>query len=66
MLIPIDAWAASYSDPPPSRYMLRKWARDGELHPAPVWVGKRLMIERTARRLTNARPTLVERLRAAT
>lgn len=64
MKIPLSVWAARNYDPPPSAWVLRRWARDGELHPVPELVGKTYYVDETARRLTGAsgRPTLVERL----
>lgn len=70
MKITLAEWAARRYDPPPSAWVLRRWARDGELHPAPELVGKTYYIDETAKRLTappEAAPrlSLVEQLQAS-
>jgi hypothetical protein len=40
MKITLTEWAARRYSPPPSPWVLRRWARDGELHPMPELVGK--------------------------
>jgi predicted site-specific integrase-resolvase len=66
MKVKLSAWAAKRYDPPPSDWVLRKWVRTGEIHPAPELVGKTYYVEDNARRLTGdtGRPSLVERLSA--
>jgi len=66
-LIPLETWAASRYDPPPSAWVLRKWVRDGEIYPAPEKVGKGWRVLETARRLTGDVPVgggLLEQLQA--
>jgi predicted site-specific integrase-resolvase len=68
MKITLTEWAARRYSPPPSAWVLRRWTRDGELHPAPELVGKSYYIDENARRLTAPaadvpRLTLVERLK---
>ncbi len=46
----------------------RKWARDGEISPAPEKVGRDYYVEESARRLVGGQParlSLVDRLKAA-
>lgn len=64
MKITLAAWAADRYDPPPSAYVLRKWVRDGQIHPAPELVGKAYYVDPKARRLTPDMPRrgLVARL----
>ena len=38
--ITLKAWAAARYDPPPSARTLQKWAREGDLHPPPVKLGR--------------------------
>lgn len=66
MKVKLSAWAAARYDPAPSDWVLRKWVREGQIHPAPELVGKHYYVEQTARRLTGApeRPSLVDRIRA--
>lgn len=70
MKITLTEWAARRYSPPPSAWVLRRWARDGELHPVPELVGKAYYIDENARRLTGAavdapRLSLVEQLKAS-
>ena len=69
MKIPLTEWAARRYDPPPSPWVLRRWARDGELHPTPELVGKAYYVDENARRLTGSseapRLSLVDRLKGA-
>ena len=67
MKIPLTDWASKHYAPAPSLFTLRRWARDGEIWPAPEKVGKSWMVEESARRLSSSMPgtlTLVDRLRA--
>jgi len=54
--ITLEAWAARRYDPAPSAYLLRKWRKAGELHPAPELVGRDWMIEPDARRVLGDEP----------
>lgn len=63
--IPLEAWADARYSPPPSAWTLRRWARDGEIHPMPEKVGRTYYVREDARRLTAAPLSLVERLRSA-
>jgi hypothetical protein len=62
--IPLHEWAAKHYDPPPTPWVLRRWARDGEISPMPERVGREWYVAADARRLTGAR-SLVERLQTA-
>jgi hypothetical protein len=63
--ITLEAWAAARYDPPPSIWVLRRWARDGELFPAPEKVGRTYYVREDARRITAPAMSLVDRLKAA-
>ena len=63
--IPLRAWASARYDPAPSDWTLRRWARDGEIYPAPERVGRSWYVRADARRLTGATVSLVDRLRVA-
>lgn len=67
MKIPLATWAKRQYDPAPSLFVLRKWARDGEIHPAPEKAGRTWYVDEQAMRLTgsSSRQSLVERLRSA-
>lgn len=73
MKIPLTEWAARNYKPTPTAWVLRRWARDGEISPAPERVGREWYVLETARRGAAAsdepdhgRPlTLVERLQSA-
>lgn len=61
-------WAKLRYDPPPSDWTLRRWARDGELHPPPEKVGRNYYVDPATRRITDYVPAggrLVDRLGAA-
>lgn len=64
MKIPLTTWAAKHYDPVPPLYTLRRWAREGEIVPAPELVGKAYYVDENARRLNASEPVLVERLTA--
>jgi hypothetical protein len=67
MKIKLIAWAEARYNPPPSLWTLRRWVREGELHPAPEMVGNTYYIDQNARRLTAAslpHGSLVDRLKA--
>lgn len=65
MKIPLSDWAARHYSPPPSPWVLRKWVRAHQIHPAPEKVGSAYYVAENAERRTAARPSLVERLRTA-
>lgn len=65
-MITLQAWAEAHYDPPPTQWVLRRWARDGELHPRPEKVGRTYYVASDARRLTGAPRSLVERLLSST
>lgn len=52
--IPVATWAAAHYDPPPSAWVLRKWARSGEFWPPAERVGKEWYVREDARRLSVA------------
>lgn len=54
--VSLETWAAAQYDPVPSLWVLRKWRRDGEIHPPPQKVGKEWRVLETARRITGAEP----------
>jgi len=59
-------WASRNYSPPPSLFTLRRWARDGEIWPAPEKCGKSWMVDETAVRIAhNAAPMdLLQRITA--
>jgi predicted site-specific integrase-resolvase len=67
MKIPLTTWAQRHYNPAPSPFTLRKWAREGQIHPAPEKVGRDWFVDESAKRLASAAPrtSLVDRLRAA-
>ena len=66
MKILLTAWASRNYSPPPSLFTLRRWARDGEIWPAPEKAGKSWMVDETAVRIAhNAAPMdLLQRITA--
>ena len=68
MKVTLTAWAEARYDPVPSLWTLRRWAREGELHPTPELVGKTYYVDANARRLSVPAPggTLVDRLKSVT
>lgn len=58
-------WASRRYDPPPPLFTLRRWARDGEIQPAPEKAGKHYYVLEQAERVgvptTDYQP-LAERL----
>lgn len=60
--VPLPDWAATHYSPPPSLWVLRKWAREGQIWPAPERVGRDWYVREDARRQTDARPSVLERL----
>lgn len=68
-LIPVETWAATRYDPVPSPWVLRKWCRNGEIHPAPERVSREWRVLETAKRVTAAGPVrggLLAQLEGAT
>lgn len=67
MKILVSEWAARRYCPSPSAWVLRKWIRNGEIHPPPELVGKSYYVDEQARRITADMPreSLVSRIRAA-
>lgn len=67
--IPLKDWAARHYDPPPTPWVLRRWARDKEIQPPPERVGREWYVREDARRgevqAEAPRLTLVDRMRAA-
>ena len=62
--VPLPDWASLHYSPPPSAWVLRRWAREGEIYPPPERVGHVWYVREDARRLTAPRASVVERLRA--
>jgi hypothetical protein len=67
--ITLQAWAAARYDPPPGPRTVQRWARLGELSPAPVKVGRCYYINPNAVRISEVLaggdgPSLVEQLEA--
>lgn len=44
-------WASRRYDPPPPLFTLRRWARDGEIQPAPEKAGKHYYVLEQAERV---------------
>lgn len=59
MKIPLTEWAARRYNPPPPLFTLRRWARDGEIQPAPEKVGKAYYVAEQAERVGVVRPDYV-------
>ena len=59
--IPLPDWAAQNYSPAPSAWVLRQWAREGQIYPSPERVGRSWYVREDARRQTGA-PSLVDRL----
>lgn len=64
MKLLLTEWAKKHYDPPPPLFTLRRWARDGEIWPAPEKAGKAWYVDETAVRLGSGGMGLVERMRA--
>ncbi len=65
MKITLEAWAKKEFSPPPDIATLRRWARDGAIHPAPVKVGRTWYVERDAEYQHQADGRVAVILRAA-
>jgi predicted site-specific integrase-resolvase len=61
----LSEWASRHYTPPPSAWVLRQWARNGEIYPPPERCGRHWYVEEDAQRVTAHGLTLVQRLRAA-
>lgn len=61
MKVSLTSWAAKKFEKPPSLFTLRRMARDGEIIPAPVKVGREWLVEETAHLAAEA-PSLVQRM----
>lgn len=67
MKILLSEWAKRRYDPPPSDWVLRRWAREGEFYPAAELVGKAYYVDENAIRQTESTHTsssLVDRIKA--
>lgn len=51
MKIRLAEWGERNYSPAPSRETLKRWARNGELHPEPERVGHKLMVDECAVRI---------------
>lgn len=66
MKILLSEWAKRRYDPPPSDWVLRKWAREGQFYPAAELVGKAYYVDEKAIR-QSAEPEaerLVDKIKA--
>lgn len=61
MKVTLEAWAAKHFAKPPSRYTLRRMARDKEITPPPIKVGRDWLVEDSARLVAEA-PSLAQRV----
>jgi len=66
MLIPLTDWAARRYARPPTIDTLRRWVREGQIHPPPERAGRLYQVDEHAVRITQQAPrqSLVERMRA--
>jgi len=64
MKVLLREWAAKRYSPVPPDFTLRRWARDGEIVPAPEKVGKFYYVDERAERIGSTAPTLLDRLTA--
>ena len=63
MKLLLTDWAAKHYSPPPPLFTLRRWARDGEIWPAPEKAGKHWYVDEAATRIAHtAGPTLLQRI----
>lgn len=69
MKILLSHWATKRYSPAPSDFVLRKWCREGQIHPAPEKVGRDWYVDEKAERILertgNPRRSLVDRLQHA-
>lgn len=54
--IKLQDWAARHFDPAPSLYVLRRMARDGEIYPQPIKIGRDWYVASNARVLADSEP----------
>ena len=67
MKLLLSEWAAKRYTPAPSLFTLRKWARNGEIWPAPEKVGWSWYVDESAQRISSspdAGLTLVQRMQS--
>lgn len=62
MKITLDEWAQRNYSKPPSKWVLRKLMRSGEIQPPPEKLGRDWFVDESAQRVV-FRSSLVERLR---
>lgn len=68
MKVTLMEWAKQRYNPPPPLFTLRRWAREGEIHPQPELVGKSYYVDENAERVGVPMPghmTLIDRMKAA-
>jgi hypothetical protein len=61
--ITITEWAERTYSKPPSRWVLLKWIREGQIYPPPERASRDWFVEPEARRMIEgAKPSLVRRI----
>lgn len=67
-LIPLQHWAERTFDPPPHPDTLRRWCRQGRIHPRPKKIGRTYYLHPDAEHVDNAQsqPRLADRILAET
>lgn len=67
MKVKLTEWASRNYSPAPSIHILRRWTREGQIHPEPEKAGRDYYVEETAIRIVPGKPrvSLVDRLKAA-
>lgn len=50
-LVTLDKWAALHYDPPPPLTTVQRWARTGQIYPAPVRHGRAYRVQADARHI---------------
>lgn len=65
--VSLALWAERQFDPAPTDRTLRRWAKAGQIVPAPLKIGKTWYVEPTARHIeeVTGAPSLLSRLRIA-
>lgn len=65
--ISLVLWAGQQFDPAPTDRTLRRWAKAGQIVPAPLKIGKTWYVEPSARHIEEmaSAPSLLTRLRIA-
>ena len=61
MKITITEWATRNYSTPPSRWVLLKWIREGQIYPLPERVNRDFFVEESARRLVEGAPRAIVR-----